>query len=154
MGHLKCKGNFPNLRKNVDMNPIGEDSTQSTTAIYYPGDPRATVGCSFFVSWTSKISNLVNQNKTCHHNQMIFVISDRAMVVVTGWLLYQIYWFCHILLHSYKDIKQGVPLPMLVKVIKTVIYDFFLSNVQQCRWLWSNFCGFKWKNFSKCYILK
>jgi hypothetical protein len=50
MGHLKCKGNF-NLRENVDMNPIGEDSTQSTTAIYYPGDPRATVGCcSFFVS--------------------------------------------------------------------------------------------------------
>ena len=48
MGHLKCKGNF-NLRENVDMNPIGEDSTQSTTAIYYPGDPRATVGCcSFF----------------------------------------------------------------------------------------------------------
>jgi hypothetical protein len=136
MGHLKCKGNFPNPRQNVDMNPIGDDSTQSTTAIYYPGDPSATVGsCYFFVSWIGKISNLVNQNKTCNHNQMIFVISDWVMVVVTGWLLYRTCWFCHIILHSYKDIKQGVPLPMLVKVIKTVIMIFFYqmySNVDGC----------------------
>ena len=48
MGHLKCKGHFPNQRQNVDMNPIDDDSTQSTTAIYYPGDLRAPMGCCFF----------------------------------------------------------------------------------------------------------
>lgn len=51
MGHLKCKGLLPNERQNVDMDPIDDDSTQSTASIYYPGDTPASPGsCFFFVS--------------------------------------------------------------------------------------------------------
>ena len=51
MGHLKCKGDLSYQRRNVDMDPIDDDSTQSTTSIYYPGEILPSMeSCIFFVS--------------------------------------------------------------------------------------------------------